>query len=160
MASIKEIDRYFQFAKELTLEAGKIMSSAYGRKKNVETKSSEWDLVTEYDRRVEDMLIRRLRQEFPEHNVRDIGSAALSLAYVAAGAIDVFQMDYLKPWDVAAGVLMVREAGGVVIDSRGGECNIMRPRTLAAANEKLARETAKLIVETDLKVQRKRLQRT
>jgi myo-inositol-1(or 4)-monophosphatase len=45
---------------------------------------------------------------------RRLGSAALDLAYVAAGRLDVFYEQGLKPWDIAAGVLLVEEAGGVV----------------------------------------------
>ena len=48
------------------------------------------------------------------HGVRRLGSAALDLAYVAAGRFEGFFEYNLKPWDVAAGVLLVREAGGVV----------------------------------------------
>ncbi len=47
---------------------------------------------------------------------RAMGSAALSLAYVAAGRYDAYWEDGLSPWDVAAGLLMVREAGGYVSD--------------------------------------------
>lgn len=63
-----------------------------------------------------------MRNAFPISlivRVRTLGSAALALAYVARGAIDVFQMDGLKPWDVAAGNLIVTEAGGTVIDTKG-----------------------------------------
>lgn len=53
--------------------------------------------------------------------LRRLGSAALDLAYVAAGRLDVFfEMD-LNPWDVAAGSLLVQEAGGIVTDFTGGE---------------------------------------
>lgn len=53
--------------------------------------------------------------------LRRLGSAALDLAYVAAGRLDVFfEMD-LNPWDVAAGALIVEEAGGRVTDFTGGE---------------------------------------
>lgn len=48
-----------------------------------------------------------------------MGSAALALAFVAKGALDCVQMDNLQPWDVAAAVLIIREAGGTVIDSKG-----------------------------------------
>ncbi|XP_012536424.1 inositol-phosphate phosphatase [Monomorium pharaonis] len=91
---------------------------------------------------------------------RNIGSAALILAYVARGAVDCFHFDGLQPWDVAAGTLIIREAGGVVIDTKGGTYDIMNPHTIAAANETLAREMSKVIIETDLKTQRKRLKRT
>lgn len=57
-----------------------------------------------------------------EFRVRNVGSAVLGLAYVAKGTIDGFQIDNLKPWDVAAGILLVREAGGTVIDTKGNFC--------------------------------------
>lgn len=53
--------------------------------------------------------------------IRRPGSAALDLAYVAAGRIDGFWELGLAPWDFAAGALLIREAGGVVSDLRGGE---------------------------------------
>ncbi len=52
--------------------------------------------------------------------IRRPGAAALDLAYVAAGIFDGFFEFQLAPWDLAAGVLMVREAGGVVTDMEGG----------------------------------------
>jgi myo-inositol-1(or 4)-monophosphatase len=54
------------------------------------------------------------------HGVRRAGSAALDLAYTAAGVFDGFFEFALAPWDVAAGALLVAEAGGVVTDMRGG----------------------------------------
>lgn len=48
-----------------------------------------------------------------------MGSAALGLCYVAKGATDAYQVDGLYPWDAAAGVLIVREAGGYVCDTNG-----------------------------------------
>ncbi len=53
--------------------------------------------------------------------IRRPGSAALDLAYVAAGRLDGFWELGLAPWDIAAGVLLVREAGGMVTDIAGGE---------------------------------------
>jgi myo-inositol-1(or 4)-monophosphatase len=52
--------------------------------------------------------------------VRRAGAAALDLAYVAAGRLDGFWEIGLQPWDIAAGVLLVREAGGLVSDFNGG----------------------------------------
>jgi myo-inositol-1(or 4)-monophosphatase len=52
--------------------------------------------------------------------LRRCGSAALDLAYVAAGRLDGHWEPHLSPWDVAAGALLVREAGGVVTDMQGG----------------------------------------
>ena len=53
--------------------------------------------------------------------VRRAGSAALDLAYTAAGVFDGFFEMHLSPWDIAAGSLLVREAGGVVTDFSGGQ---------------------------------------
>lgn len=53
--------------------------------------------------------------------VRRTGSAALDLAYVAAGRLDGFWEFGLRPWDIAAGILLIREAGGLVSDMQGGE---------------------------------------
>ena len=52
--------------------------------------------------------------------VRRLGSAALDLAYVAAGRYDGFWEAHLSPWDIAAGILLVREAGGMVSEIDGG----------------------------------------
>lgn len=64
--------------------------------------------------------------------VRDLGSAAIHLAYVAAGRTDLFWIPYLYPWDVAAGKLLVEEAGGKVTHYDG------TPHTLFAATNLLA----------------------
>lgn len=53
--------------------------------------------------------------------VRRTGSAALDLAYVASGRLDGFWEFGLRPWDIAAGALMIREAGGLISDAQGGE---------------------------------------
>jgi myo-inositol-1(or 4)-monophosphatase len=53
--------------------------------------------------------------------IRRPGSAALDLAYVAAGRLDGFWEMGLKPWDIAAGVLLIQEAGGLISDFKGGE---------------------------------------
>ncbi|HWK13691.1 MAG TPA: inositol monophosphatase family protein [Rhizobiaceae bacterium] len=53
--------------------------------------------------------------------IRRLGAASLDLAYVAAGRMDGFWEDWLAPWDMAAGILMVREAGGFASDRDGGQ---------------------------------------
>lgn len=53
--------------------------------------------------------------------VRRTGSAALDLAYVASGRLDGFWEIGLRPWDIAAGSLLIREAGGLVSDAQGGD---------------------------------------
>jgi myo-inositol-1(or 4)-monophosphatase len=64
--------------------------------------------------------------------VRSIGSAALSLAYVAAGRLDGFWELRLGPWDVAAGALLVEEAGGRVTDLEGKPVNLDAPAPVAS----------------------------
>ena len=68
--------------------------------------------------------------------IRRLGSAALDLAYVAAGRFDGFWESRLKPWDMAAGILVVREAGGMVCDLMGGD-KMMDTGTIIAANPDL-----------------------
>ena len=53
--------------------------------------------------------------------IRRAGAAALDLAYVAAGRLDAFWEIGLSPWDIAAGSLLIREAGGLISDFKGGE---------------------------------------
>ena len=67
--------------------------------------------------------------------IRRLGSAALDLAYVAAGRYDGFWERELEPWDMAAGVLLVKEAGGYVSDLRGGTDMLESGRILAANPE-------------------------
>lgn len=65
------------------------------------------------------------------HGVRRPGAAALDLAYVACGRLDVFWEFSLHPWDVAAGILLIREAGGVCTDMRGAALDLRSPHILA-----------------------------
>ena len=65
--------------------------------------------------------------------VRRFGSAALDLAWVAAGRMDGFWEDDLDLWDTAAGVLLVREGGGFVTDYRGGDRSFDRREYVAAS---------------------------
>ena len=64
--------------------------------------------------------------------VRRDGSAALDLAYVACGRFDGFWEDGLNPWDVAAGVLLIEEAGGKVTNFDGASLDIYSPKVLAS----------------------------
>jgi myo-inositol-1(or 4)-monophosphatase len=64
--------------------------------------------------------------------VRRDGSAALDLAFVGAGRFEAFWEFDLKPWDVAAGALIVREAGGTVTAIEGGEFSVAHGSTLAS----------------------------
>ena len=68
--------------------------------------------------------------------VRRLGSAATDLAYVACGRFDAFWEYDLKPWDVAAGALIVKEAGGTVTDYKGGN-DYLFGREIVASNKLL-----------------------
>lgn len=77
-------------------------------------------------------------------DVRRAGSAALDLAYVAAGRADAFWELGLKPWDIAAGELIVREAGGIVCDFVGGH-NQLTSGNVVAANPRVTKDMLKTI---------------
>jgi myo-inositol-1(or 4)-monophosphatase len=67
--------------------------------------------------------------------VRRDGSAAIDLAYVACGRFDGFWEEGLNAWDVAAGILMIKEAGGKVTDFDGGDVDIYNPPFCASNGE-------------------------
>lgn len=76
--------------------------------------------------------------------IRRMGSAASDLAFIAAGRLDGFWELHLSPWDVAAGGLLVREAGGKVSDARGGE-DWLHGGSIVASNGSALHES---IIET------------
>ena len=76
--------------------------------------------------------------------LRRQGAAALDLAYVAAGRLDGFFEIGLKPWDMAAGAVIVREAGGFVGDAAGGD-RFMATGNVVAANPKVFRDMLRVI---------------
>lgn len=57
-------------------------------------------------------------KHFP-FRIRSLGTAALTLCYVAMGAVEAYHIESIDAWDVAAGKLIIEEAGGVVIDTAG-----------------------------------------
>jgi myo-inositol-1(or 4)-monophosphatase len=77
--------------------------------------------------------------------LRRFGAAALDLAFVAAGRLDAYWERNISPWDIAAGLLLVREAGGYVTDIDGGEAMFAK-RHIVAGNETIHRELQKLLV--------------
>lgn len=87
-----------------------------------------------YDRRTRAAEILRPVQAFLERcqGIRRAGAAALDLAWVAGGRLDGFWEEGLKPWDVAAGALLVQEAGGRVGQMEGGPLCLELPRMLAS----------------------------
>lgn len=85
-------------------------------------------------------------------DVRRSGSAALDLAYVAAGRLDGYFEAGIKAWDIAAGTLLVREAGGKVCDFLGAALGPLHidgpPRQIVAANVRLIEPLQKIIVNS------------
>ena len=73
---------------------------------------------------------------FTTAGIRRAGSAALDLSYLAAGRLDGFWEYDLKSWDMAAGVLLIREAGGLITDNRGEE-NYLATGNIVAGNPKI-----------------------
>ena len=67
--------------------------------------------------------------------VRSTGAASLDLAWVASGRFDAYIERGLHPWDIAAGILFVREAGGMISDAEGGEKMLQSGSVLAANNQ-------------------------
>ncbi len=78
-------------------------------------------------------------------SLRRTGSAAINLSYIAAGRFDGYWATSTKIWDVAAGFLILREAGGVVSDLEGGPVQLARPRFVAAATGPLREELCEML---------------
>ena len=83
--------------------------------------------------------------------VRRGGSAALDLCYVACGRLDGFYEENLKPWDTAAGLLIVTEAGGKITTFDGGDYDLYSPN-IVASNGVLHRELVERLYEQGLTI--------
>ena len=78
-------------------------------------------------------------------SIRRLGSAALNLCYVAAGQLDAYWALSVKPWDVAAGLLVVAESGGILSAPEGGTVDLQHPRLISASTEALRQELSQII---------------
>jgi len=78
---------------------------------------------------------------------RRAGSAALDLAYVAAGRLDGFWEAVLKPWDIAAGALIIQEAGGIITDFQG-EDKFLDNGSVVAGNLRVQKQMLEVIAES------------
>ncbi len=76
--------------------------------------------------------------------LRRFGAAALDLAFVAAGRLDGYWERNISPWDIAAGIIILREAGGFVTDIDGGDAMFTK-RHIVAGNETIQRELQTLL---------------
>ena len=77
-------------------------------------------------------------------SIRKLGSASLDMAYVAAGRCDGFWQRDLKYWDIAAGIILVRESGGFVTDFKG-EKEYMQNKTILVTNSKINNEMIEIL---------------
>jgi myo-inositol-1(or 4)-monophosphatase len=78
------------------------------------------------------------------HGVRRMGSAATDLAYVACGRYDAFYEYNLNPWDVAAGCLIIKQAGGKIADFKGGN-DFLFGKEIVATNSKIFEEFLRIV---------------
>ena len=91
--------------------------------------------------RADSLEVRRFVQVLGKcHAARRMGASALNMCYLAAGHFDAYWGSTVKAWDVAAGVLIIREAGGVVTAVDGGPFDLAQPNLLTAATPKLHAE--------------------
>jgi len=95
-----------------------------------------------------DPAIERFVRVLPHvQTVQRTGSAALNLCYVAAGRIEAFWSTNLKPWDMAAGVVIVREAGGQVSQIDGAVFQVAEPDLLSSNGASIHGQLAQLLVD-------------
>ena len=76
--------------------------------------------------------------------IRKLGSASLDLAYVASGRCDGFWQRDLNYWDIAAGVIIVKESGGFITDFKGGN-DYLKNKTILATNAKINDEMIEVL---------------
>ncbi|KAJ8010603.1 hypothetical protein DPEC_G00076780 [Dallia pectoralis] len=74
----------------------------------------------------------------PAHGIRIIGSSTLALCLIATGSAEAYYQYGLHCWDIAAAAVIIREAGGVVMDTSGGPLDLMSRRVVAAGTNEMA----------------------
>ena len=91
-----------------------------------------------YNKELADENFRRIRSVFEKsQDIRRTGTAALDLAYVACGRTGGFFEPLLNPWDFAAGMLLIAEAGGRITDFAGEPLNLLKKSSVVASNGKV-----------------------
>lgn len=86
---------------------------------------------------------------FSVYRVRSLGSATLGLCYVASGALDAFEIEYVQIWDVAAASLIINEAGAIIKSIKGGPFDLLQPACVAAGTEILADKIIQICIESE-----------
>jgi len=77
------------------------------------------------------------RPSGPSHGLRCLGSAALNMATIASGSADVYYEWGIHCWDMAAGKLLIEEAGGIVANTKGGKFDLMGQNVLCGSSSEL-----------------------
>ncbi|KAM9844876.1 inositol monophosphatase 1-like [Aulostomus maculatus] len=97
------------------------------------------------DAEVVDKIFASLKKvvSIPVHGIRGAGTAAINMCLVAAGCVEAYYEIGIHVWDVAAGSLIVTEAGGVLMDVEGGSVDIMSRRIVAANSTAIAERLVK-----------------
>lgn len=88
---------------------------------------------------IENVFSNYRKVAIKSHGIRSMGSAALNMCAVASGEAEAYFEYTIHCWDMAAGKIVVEEAGGVVIDPEGGELDLMSRRVLCASSKALAK---------------------
>ncbi|XP_029978927.1 inositol monophosphatase 1-like [Sphaeramia orbicularis] len=109
-----------------------VVISEFGTNRNV-------DVVTEICATMKRILL------IPVHGIRGTGTAATNMCMVACGAVEAFFEIGIHCWDVAAGAVIVQEAGGVLLDVDGGPFDLMSRRMMSANNRTIADRVIKEI---------------
>jgi len=87
--------------------------------------------------------------QHPVHGMRGTGSAVMNMLLIARGAVECYFENGIHAWDIAAGMCIIECAGGVVVDPSGGPIDITKRRVLAANNNTIAQEIAKILTEVE-----------
>ena len=109
-----------------------------------------------YDRQKKAEFYLKFVEAFMQRcrGVRRLGAASIDLAYVACGRFEAYWEFNLKPWDMAAGKLIVEEAGGKATNFKGGPINIDEPTQTLASNVNLHKKMLKILGSSDSKLRK------
>lgn len=99
------------------------------------------------DEEVVDKIFSSMRKILclPIHGIRGVGTAATNMCLVASGCVEAYYEIGIHCWDIAAGAVIVQEAGGVLLDVGGGPLDLMSRRVIAANNRTIAERIVKEI---------------
>lgn len=89
-------------------------------------------------------VVTQISFSFSAPRTRSFGSAALGLAYLARGIIDIYIAEGLKPWDLAAGALIIAEAGGSVLLIDGAQYEPSQGNCIAGATKSLTSQVLEI----------------